>query len=151
MYKRQAYGGGGVLNDKGTFTMSGGTISRNELVGPDSNLSGGGVFSQGGTFTMSGGTITGNKAKEYGGGVFINTGTFTMSGGEITSNSSESYGGGVCYSSSQLFKMSGTVNITENKVGTTPNNLYLWNGQQVSASGLASEARIGVTLSLIHI
>ena len=146
--ENKAYGGGGVLNDKGTFTMSGGTISRNELVGPDSNLSGGGVFSQGGTFTMSGGTITGNKAREYGGGVFINTGTFTMSGGEITSNSSESYGGGVCYSSSQLFKMSGTVNITENKVGTTPNNLYLWNGQQVSASGLTSGAEIGVTTQI---
>ena len=146
--ENKAYGGGGVLNDKGTFTMSGGTISRNELVGPDSNLSGGGVFSQGGTFTMSGGTITGNKAREYGGGVFINTGTFTMSGGEITSNSSESYGGGVCYSSSQLFKMSGTVNITENKVGTTPNNLYLWNGQQVSASGLTNGAEIGVTTQI---
>ena len=146
--ENKAYGGGGVFNGNGTFTMSGGTISRNELVGPDSNLSGGGVFSQGGTFTMSGGTITGNKAKEYGGGVYINTGTFTMSGGEITSNSSESYGGGVCYSSSQLFKMSGTVNITENKVGTTPNNLYLWNGQQVSASGLTSGAEIGVTTQI---
>ena len=146
--ENKAYGGGGVFNGNGTFTMSGGTISRNELVGPASNLSGGGVFSQGGTFTMSGGTITGNKAKEYGGGVYINTGTFTMSGGEITSNSSESYGGGVCYSSSQLFKMSGTVNITENKVGTTPNNLYLWNGQQVSASGLTSGAEIGVTTQI---
>ena len=146
--ENKAYGGGGVFNGNGTFTMSGGTISRNELVGPASNLSGGGVFSQGGTFTMSGGEITGNKAKEYGGGVFINTGTFTMSGGEITSNSSESYGGGVCYSSSQLFKMSGTVNITENKVGTTPNNLYLWNGQQVSASGLTNGAEIGVTTQI---
>ena len=146
--ENKAYGGGGVFNGNGTFTMSGGTISRNELVGPASNLSGGGVFSQGGTFTMSGGTITGNKAKEYGGGVYINTGTFTMSGGEITSNSSESYGGGVCYSSSQLFKMSGTVNITENKVGTTPNNLYLWNGQQVSASGLTNGAEIGVTTQI---
>ena len=146
--ENKAYGGGGVFNGNGTFTMSGGTISRNELVGPASNLSGGGVFSQGGTFTMSGGTITGNKAKEYGGGVFINTGTFTMSGGEITSNSSESCGGGVCYSSSRLFKMSGTVNITENKVGTTPNNLYLWNGQQVSASGLTSGAKIGVTTQI---
>ena len=143
-----AINGGGVYINKGTFNMYGGTISRNELVGPASNLSGGGVFSQGGTFTMSGGTITGNKAKEYGGGVFINTGTFTMSGGEITSNSSESYGGGVCYSSSQLFKMSGTVNITENKVGTTPNNLYLWNGQQVSASGLTNGAEIGVTTQI---
>ena len=146
--ENKAYGGGGVFNGNGTFTMSGGTISRNELVGPASNLSGGGVFSQGGTFTMSGGTITGNKAKEYGGGVYINTGTFTMSGGEITSNSSESCGGGVCYSSSRLFKMSGTVNITENKVGTTPNNLYLWNGQQVSASGLTSGAKIGVTTQI---
>ena len=49
------------------------------------------------------------------------------------------------------FKMSGTVNITENKVGTTPNNLYLWNGQQVSASGLTSGAEIGVTTQIVPI
>ena len=133
--------GGGVYN-RGTFNMNGGTITSNIAI------NGGGVYINKGTFNMYGGTITGNKAKEYGGGVFINTGTFTMSGGEITSNSSESYGGGVCYSSSQLFKMSGTVNITENKVGTTPNNLYLWNGQQVSASGLTSGAEIGVTTQI---
>ena len=143
-----AINGGGVYINKGTFNMYGGTITGNKAEQTNGTAYGGGVYINKGTFTMSGGTITGNKAKEYGGGVFINTGTFTMSGGEITSNSSESYGGGVCYSSSQLFKMSGTVNITENKVGTTPNNLYLWNGQQVSASGLTSGAEIGVTTQI---
>ena len=145
-----ANNGGGVYNDNaGRFIMYGGTITGNKAEQTYGTEYGGGVYNQG-TFNMYGGEITNNTATVGGGGVF-NKGTFTMSGGEITSNSSESYGGGVCYSSSQLFKMSGTVNITENKVGTTPNNLYLWNGQQVSASGLTSGAEIGVTTQIVPI
>ena len=145
-----ANNGGGVYNDNaGRFIMYGGTITGNKAEQTYGTEYGGGVYNQG-TFNMYGGEITNNTATVGGGGVF-NKGTFTMSGGEITSNSSESYGGGVCYLSSQLFKMSGTVNITENKVGTTPNNLYLWNGQQVSASGLTSGAEIGVTTQIVPI
>ena len=145
-----ANNGGGVYNDNaGRFIMYGGTITGNKAEQTYGTEYGGGVYNQG-TFNMYGGEITNNTATVGGGGVF-NKGTFTMSGGEIISNSSESYGGGVCYSSSQLFKMSGTVNITENKVGTTPNNLYLWNGQQVSASGLTSGAEIGVTTQIVPI
>ena len=44
--------------------------------------------------------------------------------------------------------MKGTVNITKNKVGEIDNNLYLCEGKQVSASGLTSEARIGVTTAI---
>ena len=142
-------GNNGGVKNPGMFFMYGGTITGNKAEQTYGTEYGGGVYNQG-TFNMYGGEITNNTATVGGGGVF-NKGTFTMSGGEITSNSSESYGGGVCYSSSQLFKMSGTVNITENKVGTTPNNLYLWNGQQVSASGLTSGAEIGVTTQIVPI
>ena len=47
--------------------------------------------------------------------------------------------------------MSGTVNITENKVGTTPNNLYLLEWSTGSASGLTSGAEIGVTTQIVPI
>ena len=143
--------GGGVNSTWGKFNMYGGTITGN--IGSTGaygyNCGGGGVYNNGSEFNMYGGVISGNNSEDCGGGVFChNDGSFNMFGGEITDNKSTSYGGGVCYSSSQLFKMSGTVNITENKVGTTPNNLYLWNGQQVSASGLTSGAEIGVTTQI---
>ena len=78
--------GGGVFNNRGTFTMDGGTIAGNNAD------YGGGVFNYG-TFTMNGGTISGNNATKEGGGV-DNYGTFTMTGGTIEGNKTE-YGGGV--------------------------------------------------------
>ena len=96
--------GGGVYIIGGTFTMSGGTISNNTAI------YGGGVQNNGGTFTMSGGTISGNTADLMGGGVFVynsNIGnTFTMSGGTISNNTAV-YGGGVTVGSSGIFTMSG--------------------------------------------
>ena len=83
---------GAVMARKGTFEMTGGTITANTAI-----TSGGGVAVSTGTFTMSGGTISGNEAKS-GGGVFMNN------GGKITLNTNSiitentatsSYGGGV--------------------------------------------------------
>jgi len=66
----------GVEVNGGTFTMSGGTISDNNI----------GVYFYGNnsrnTFTMSGGTISGNRSY----GVSIKSGTFTMKGGAISGN-----------------------------------------------------------------
>ena len=139
--------GGGVYNNNGTFNMNPGTtISDNKA------YCGGGVFNDSKTFVMSGGTITKNKAvgsdlnpNPLGGGVFNFCGKFEMSGGTITSNKSGQNGGGVYNESPSSFIISGTVEITENKVGEINNNLYLLNGQKVSASGLTGGAVIGVT------
>ena len=80
--------GGGVFNNnRGTFTMDGGTITGNNAG------YGGGVYNVG-TFTMNGGTISGNKATNYGGGV-DNYGTFTMNRGTISGNNATKEGGGV--------------------------------------------------------
>ena len=140
--------GGGVNSTWGKFNMYGGTITGN--IGSTGaygyNCGGGGVYNNGSEFNMYGGVISGNNSEDCGGGVFChNDGSFNMFGGEITDNKSTSDGGGVYFASKGSFNMKGTVNITKNKVEEIDNNLYLWEGKQVSASGLTSEARIGVT------
>jgi hypothetical protein len=91
--------GGGVMVYKGSFTMSGGTISNNTAT--DDGGDGGGVALQDSTFTMSGGTISGNTATNgvlaggYGGGVFVDSASsFYKSGGGIISNNTASVSGG---------------------------------------------------------
>jgi len=109
-----SYGGGGVyVNERGIFTMEGGTISGNTSTSSSSTTnprssSGGGVYvNEQGTFTMLGGTISGNTStssssfssyvssssissiSSSGGGVH-NKGTFTMQGGTISGNTSTS-------------------------------------------------------------
>ena len=136
------YGGGAVYNG-GTFNMKGGVISGNTSEGD-----GGGVFNYNGTFNMSSGEIKGNKSTAInngGGGVYNETGKFNMSGDAIiTGNTSKVHGGGVMLNGGTL-TLSGTANITKNKVNDNENNLYLRKGKTVSASGLASGAVIGVT------
>jgi hypothetical protein len=79
---------------KGTFTLSGGTISGNSVQG-EKAARGGGVYLVGAMFTMSGGTISDNRAKQGGGVLQGNDSTFTMKGGTISGNSASEYGGGV--------------------------------------------------------
>ena len=141
--------GGGVNSTWGKFNMYGGTITGN--IGSTAaycyNCGGGGVYNNGSECNMYGGVISGNNSEDCGGGVF-NGGSFNMFGGEITDNKSTSHGGGVYFASTGSFNMKGTVNITKNKVEEIDNNLYLGEGKQVSASGLTSEARIGVTIAI---
>ena len=156
MYEGTIFGntgiyGGGVNSIGGTFNMYGGTITGN--IGSTAancyNCGGGGVYNNGSEFNMYGGVISGNNSEDCGGGVFChNGGSFNMFGGKITHNKSTSDGGGVYFASTGSFNMKGTVNITKNKVGEIDNNLYLCEGKQVSASGLTSEARIGVTTAI---
>ena len=85
-------GGGVALNgSEASFTMNGGTISRNTV-----SSDGGGVLVDGnGTFNMNGGIIDGNTATGSGGGVAVVNGSFTMNGGFITGNRSGGWGHGV--------------------------------------------------------
>ena len=143
--------GGGVNSTWGKFNMYGGTITGNigSTGAYGSGYGGGGVYNNGSEFNMYGGVISGNNSEDCGGGVFChNGGSFNMFGGEITDNKSTSDGGGVYFASTGSFNMKGTVNITKNKVGEIDNNLYLEKDKTVSASGLASEARIGVTTAI---
>ena len=117
---------GGVYN-QGTFTMTGGAISGNQINAP--NSCGGGVYSNG-TFTMNGGTISGNETLNgSGAGVYAPSGTFTMTNGTISgnvANTSSGEGGGI-------YMYSGTYNISG---GTISNNsAYRGGGVYKTGSG----------------
>ena len=125
--------GGGVNNEGGQFTMSGGTIRDNQAVTDHgSEGTGGGIRNRNGVLIMTGGTIIGNYAGASGGGVMnyvdkTNTG-FTMTGGTITGNSSEERGGGVYNRSKDgsIFEISGGPVITGNvKSGTKEGGKYV--------------------------
>ena len=91
---------GGVENDSGTLTITGGVITGNTAT------NGGGVYSNA-TMTMSGGEIYGNTATN-GGGVY-STGTVTMSGGIIHDNTATVYGGGVCVAGGSFTMTAGQI------------------------------------------
>ena len=138
-------GGGVYVQDSGKFYMHGGEISGNNA-SSNSGSSGGGVHIGSGAFTMTGGTISGNSASNNGGGVHISSGgTFTMTGdSRITGNNAEN-GGGVYANGS--FTVSGAVQITGNKQGTSASNVYLRSDKTVTigTNHLSSDASIGVT------
>ena len=137
-------GGGVYVGDSGKFYMHGGEISGNNA-SSNSGSSGGGVHIGSGAFTMTGGTISGNSASHNGGGVHIGSGsTFTMTGGSITGNNAGT-GGGVYANGSCT--VSGAVQITGNKQGTSASNVYLRSGKTITigTNHLSSDASIGVT------
>ncbi|WP_309570506.1 hypothetical protein [Deinococcus sp.] len=91
-----ASAGGGILADRTTLTISGGTISGNTAVN-----TGGGLAVAGNETSMTGGTITGNiitgtaEGQGAGGGVrMFSNSKMTASGGTISNNTSW-YGAGV--------------------------------------------------------
>ena len=131
-------GGNGGVDIFGfcTLDMFGGTINGNTNSGVD--------VGQFGKFNMYGGKITGNSAG-FGGGVYT-YGKFTMSGGSITNNTATEKGGGVLVGGG-TFTVSGNVNITNNKVGETDNNVYLSTANKtvIGVAGALTGARIGVT------
>jgi len=111
------HGGGGVQMYGGIFTMSGGAISANTT---GNNSGGGGVDMHGGTFNMSGGMISSNTTGNLygGGGVRISgRGTFTMSGGTISANTTGEYGGGVQLESGTFTMRGGTISGNKARVG----------------------------------
>lgn len=113
---------------------------------------GSGVSVFNGSFHMYGGNISDNSTTDNGGGVntFGSLSTFNMYGGSISGNTATEHGGGVYIWIPDSFTVSGSVNITGNNKqflpsGTTPDNVYLDNGNTIAIGGaLTNEALIGV-------
>ena len=182
------YGTGGGVRVEGaedaasstTFNLYGGSINGNQ------SGYGGGVYVSrvvwegASQFNMYGGSITGNtstvpdETSSYGigGGVCVSwTAAFKMTGGSITGNTAKFDGAGVYLSAlaksypsetgeqrTAKFEVSGSPNITGNKVNNAENNVYLDTDTQtntyftntVDASitileGLGDDTKIGVT------
>ena len=118
----------------------------------DSSFLGNGVnLSENCDFIMYGGSITGNTTTGgenttwRSGGVWVrDNSTFTMYGGSITGNNAGT-GGGVYANGSVT--VSGAVQITGNKQGTSASNVYLRSDKTITigTNHLSSNASIGVT------
>lgn len=115
-----AYYGGGVTVEGGTFHMYGGTIRNCGIKGGSICWGGGVAVMFGGSFIMDGGEITGCYADSpdgytsFGGGVFVAYGSsFTMNGGTISGNRAD-VGGGVTFSGNSAVMNIGGGSITGN-------------------------------------
>ena len=116
------YGGGGVLVDGGSLTMTeGAEIQDCYIVNNTTGYGGGVCVADGGTFVMDGGLITGNTIhttlgyENYGGGVAILAGaTMTMTGGTITGNEVDTAGGGVYLAEGGTLELGGPAAINGN-------------------------------------
>ena len=137
--------GAGVRVHGASFKMYGGTISDNCVEG-NPNYGGGGVNAHdSGEFIMYGGEISRNKSDVDGGGVAVVASSFQMYGGTISGNTAKDNGGGVYFNGS-TFNVFGNVNITGNKVNSSPNNVYLPTGKTITVAGkLTGSNQIGVT------
>ena len=147
------YGGGGVLVDGGSLTMTeGAEIQDCYIVNNTTGYGGGVCVADGGTFVMDGGLITGNTIhttlgyENYGGGVAILAGaTMTMTGGTITGNEVDTAGGGVYLDEGGTLELGGPAAINGNTVSSADNNLYLPTTGATWAQIEAATGEIGVT------
>jgi len=154
IYGNTARFGGGVNLERGTFTMTDGTIRNNTVSGLNNyadhredlqeNRGGGGVFIQNaGIFNMTGGTIHSNHSYNHGGGVMSVTDTnqFNMSGGTIRDNTAAHTGGGVRMTNGQLVMSGGT--ISGNTAASDGGGIWL------GAGTATANARLNMTAGTI--
>ena len=140
--------GGNLLLDDGTNTFTNCTIS-----GGSANQKGGGVYCTGATATFEGCSIKNNTGSSYGGGINFfrtNSSNIKVSNTEISGNTASSNGGGIyveIYNNETKGKLTltGATKITDNKVSSSANNVYIVKDQLIDVTGLATEqGAIGV-------
>ena len=140
--------GGNLLLDDGTNTFTNCTIS-----GGSTRQKGSGVYCTGATATFEGCSIKNNKGSSYGGGInFLrtNSSNIKVSNTEISGNTASSKGGGIyveLYNNETEGKLTltGATKITDNKVSSSANNVYIVKDQLIDVTGLATEqGAIGV-------
>lgn len=136
---------GHVIFSRGTVNISGGYVTNGNGGGW-----GGGLCMAAGSLNMTGGVIAANKAAS-GGGIFADSGvTLDLSGGVISGNATYAvsvgrgetadtggYGGGV-YTKGATVTISGSANITNNRVEAQVTNQDIYNNGLLGGGGIAS-------------
>ena len=111
--------GGGLCMAAGSLNMTGGVIAANKAA------SGGGIFADSGvTLDLSGGVISGNA-------------TYAVSVGSGLTADTGGYGGGV-YTKGATVTISGSANITNNRVEAQVTNKDIYNNGLLGGGGIAS-------------
>ena len=118
---------GGGISNKGTLTMTGGSITNNTSNDGADPKGGGGLFNyNGASATLTNVTITGNEVKVTGGGGLCNYGTMTLDGCTITGNSCQMNGGGIWTAANATLNIQGAMTVTDNTTANSmTNNLFL--------------------------
>jgi hypothetical protein len=140
-----SFGKGGA----GLYADGNGTISLNnvEITGNKATDGlGGGVLSYS-PVTLTDCTITGNTAAKGGGVYSSNTRGVTLSGDTITGNTATVVGGGV-YFAGGVLKIEGSLNITENTVSESANNLYIEGANKLTILSDAMNSINGSTIGI---
>ena len=83
------HGGGGILNIRGTLTVT------NCVIRDNSASDGGGIYNFFGTVTINNSSFTGNSATHWGGGVVNDNSSTTITGSTFAGNTAGDSGGGV--------------------------------------------------------
>lgn len=136
---------GHVIYSRGAVNISGGYVTNGFGGGW-----GGGLCMAAGSLNMTGGVIAANKAAS-GGGIFADSGvTLDLSGGVISGNATYAvsvgrgetadtggYGGGV-YTKGATVTISGSANITNNRVEAQVTNQDIYNNGLLGGGGIAS-------------
>ncbi len=136
---------GHVIYSRGAVNISGGYVTNGFGGGW-----GGGLCMAAGSLNMTGGVIAANKAAS-GGGIFADSGvTLDLSGGVISGNATYAvsvdrgdtadtggYGGGV-YTKGATVTISGSANITNNRVEAQVTNKDIYNNGLLGGGGIAS-------------
>lgn len=136
---------GHVIYSRGAVNISGGYVTNGFGGGW-----GGGLCMAAGSLNMTGGVVAANKAAS-GGGIFADSGvTLDLSGGVISGNATYAvsvdrgdtadtggYGGGV-YTKGATVTISGSANITNNRVEAQVTNKDIYNKGLLGGGGIAS-------------
>ena len=107
-------GGAGVhVDNGGSFTMKGGSITENY-----SNNLGGGIYANKGTVVLEGVSVTKNYARSSGGGIYAEDGsTVTLNNVDVSQNTAwKSAGGGIHIGSSYAGRADTTATITDSTI-----------------------------------
>jgi len=142
---------GGAIANRGTLTMTRGTLSGNTSNDHTTPEGGGAVFNfKGATATLTNVSITGNRAVVKGGGGICNYGTMTLDGCIITDNSCQLNGGGIWTAADATLNMKGEMTVADNTAaGRVTNNLFLKTGAVITVTGSLTDSSIGVNMESI--
>ena len=139
---------GGGISNKGTLTMTGGSITNNTSNDGADPKGGGGLFNyNGASATLTNVTITGNEVKVTGGGGLCNYGTMTLDGCTITGNSCQMNGGGIWTAANATLNIQGAMTVTDNTTANSmTNNLFLKTNAVITVTGALTDSSIGITM-----
>lgn len=118
--------GGAVQINNGTATITGGLIQKCEAT------NGGAIYMKDGTLNISGGTIAKNSVRDCGGAINIVGGTINITGGDILANEAEGFGGAIYLGGGTLNMSKGSLSDNHAKEG---GGIYIGQGDFTLTDG----------------